>query len=481
MPTTSLPKRQQGDFLYNAMFVRLTDATVPYDRLKGWGNCTTGTLANGLAAAVNMPVQDVVFDPNTALPPAGATIIDWAFTTANLYIVYSNGWCYSAGRSDYGQLGHGDLVSRSYLKRIDYFVTNGISVNKVWAAGAASATSGGGCAYFSTTGGSSPLYACGAGAAGNLGNASFPTSNLSTPAACSGITTTVLDVQVSASGGTFSAYVVDSAGNLKVAGLNGNGQLGVGNFSNVTGGFVPATKTPGDTNLTNISSVSVTDLSALARDSSGNVWSTGYNAYGQLGLGDTATQNRFKQISGLSGISQVGIGGGTVGFAYAISSAGILYTWGYNGANNLFKNNTSVAYSPSTTVFSTGQIVKVFLPKGDQLGGNSQMFAQTNDNKFVYAGVDNGQLGVPNTAVPGAYKYVLTPQFDSIADVFVHGTSTAQRLFILGTTGAPGYQNVYACGSNVDSICNGGFSSNIMPANVDCALIPLGSFACGWQ
>lgn len=481
MTYTSLPKRQQGDFQNNAMLVRIQ---LPYspnstDKLKGWGNATTGVLANGNAQGWNYPLQDTVFDPNTVAPPIGTQIADWAFTNANLYVVYSNGWVYSAGRNDYGQLGHGDNTTRPYLKRIDFFTNNGLSVSKVWAAGAASASSGGGCVYFGVSG-ANPLYACGANAAGNLGNAITPTNNISTPAPCAGVSS-VVDVQVSAYGGNFSAYVLDSAGNVKVAGLNNYGQLGVGHTNNVTGAFVNATKSGG--NLTNISSVSVTDLWALALDSSGNVWTTGYNGYGQLGLGDTSNRNTFTQIPGFSGISKAEIGGAYVGYAYALNASGILYTWGYNGQNNLFRNNTtSPITSPSTTVFAAGQIVKVFFPRSDQLGGNSQLFAQTADNKIIYAGVDNGQLGVPNTSVPGAYKVVLTPQFDTIADIFVHGTGGNQRLFVLGTTVQALWQlNVYACGYNQDSICNGGFSSNNMPSYVDCALVPIGNFSSsGW-
>lgn len=477
MPTTLLPKRQQGDFVNGAMLVRLQDPSVPYDRLKGWGNCITGVLANGVAAASNMPVQDVVFDPNTALPPAGTTIVDWALTNANLYIVYSNGWAYAAGRSDYGQLAQGDLVNRPYLKRIDYFVTNNITVTKVWAAGAATATAGGGCVYFACTGGSSPLYACGAGAAGNLGNAGSPTSNLSTPAPCtfSQSPGTMVDVQVSASGGVFSAYVLDSNGNVFVAGLNNYGQLGDSTNVNVTGQLKKIS-------LANITSISVTDLCALALDTSGFIWTTGHGAYGQLGQGSTANLNVFTKIASLSSVSKAGIGGGTIAYAYAITTSGLLYTWGFNGQNNLFLNGTGAANSPTqVTAFAAGFIVKVFFPRGDQLSSSSQLFAQTSNNRIIYAGLDNGQTGVAAAGAATPHKYVLTPQFDTISDIFVHGTAAAQRLFVLGTTGAPDYQNVYACGSNTDSICHGGFSSNVMPANVDCALIPLGSFACGWQ
>lgn len=467
------PKRQPGDFSQNAMMVRIIDQSGTHATLRGWGNNTTGVLANGIMQNSNIPVQDVIFDPNTTLPAAGSTIVDMAFTNANLYVVYSNGWVYSAGRNDYGQLGHGDTVSRPYLKRIDYFVTNGYSITKVWAAGASSATSGGGCVYFLATGAPNQLYACGANAAGNLGNASTPTSNISTPAPCAGLSGTVTDVQVSANNGNFSAYVLNSSGQVFVAGHNSSGQLGVGNTTNVTGAFTSATVTGGGS-LTNVASISVTSTFALVLNSSGVVWTTGSNTQGQLGLGDTTDRNRFTQVTALSNVSKAEVGGASTGYCYALTSSGVLYTWGNNGQNNLFKNNaTSPVTTPSTTVFTAGQIVKVFFPKSDTLSTNTQLFAQTSDNKLIYAGSDNGQQGIANTAIPGAYKVIFTPQFDSISDVFAHGAGGNQRLFVLGTATGSGLENVYACGNNADAVCTGAFASSSNPSFVDCFMVPL--------
>lgn len=478
-----LPKKQQGDFQNNAMFV----LSAYGGRLKGWGNNSTSVLSNGNTQGWNFLAQEPIFDPNTAMPPTGAYILDWAFTNANLYVVYSNGWVYSAGANDYGQLGHGDTVRRPYLKRIDYFVQNGIQIYRVSAAGSTSLSSGGGCVYFaqsfSTYSLYAPnaygLYACGANAAGNLGNASTPTTDVRTPAPCAGTLGVFISgvVTISAVGGNLSAYIVQGSA-LLVAGYNAYGQLGVGNTTNVTGGFIYPTIFFAPLSL------SVTAGSALAIDGVGNLWTVGYNGYGQLGLGDTTERHTFTQIPGLSvsvtnGLA--GIGGGTVGYAYAINASGVLYTWGYNGQNNLFKNNTtSPVTSPSTTVFPAGQIVNLFFPRSDQLGGSSQLFALTSDNKIIYAGVDNGQQGVPSTT--GGYKIIPTPQFDAIWDVFVHGSGGNQRLFIVATAGLLTFQaaNVYACGYNQDCICFGGFSSNNMPSYVDGTLVPLGSNSSAW-
>src|SRR5271163_1181410 len=105
--STTLPKRNQGDFTNGAMVLGLPVGSFSGpSAIFGWGNNTTGALANGLTGTTSVPIQEAVFDPNTTLPPSGSTIADWAFTNANLYVLFSNGWVYSAGDNTYGQLGH---------------------------------------------------------------------------------------------------------------------------------------------------------------------------------------------------------------------------------------------------------------------------------------------------------------------------------------------------------------------------------------
>ncbi len=463
----ALPKVLGGSFPNNPMVVMISTG-----KLIGWGDSTTGALADGVSAPQSAPAQDVLFDPNTTIPPSSATIVDWAFVNANLYVVFSNGWVYSAGANDYGQLGQGDTVNRPFLKRIEYFVTNGLSIKTVWAAGSGSATNGGGCVYLQASDNS--MYACGANSAGNLGNASTPTSNVSTPAPCSGIGHTsnyVVDVQVCGSHDNFSAYMLFNDSTLMVAGYNAQGQLGTGNTTNVSGSFVSA-KVTGGTNVSNFVSLSCqggnNHGNAIAVDKGGNVWGTGWNADGELGLGSTANQTLFTQAVGLSNIVDAKIGGGEHGYAYALDKSGVLYTWGSNVSNNLFRNNTiSPVTTPSAAPYTPGVIAKVFLPRSDDLETNAaQLIVLTSNGLLAYAGESNGQLGIANTANPGAYIVVPSPisflnGSESIASIFIHGYKTTQRWFVLTAAG-----NLYSLGSNENSICTGGLASDSEAPNV---------------
>lgn len=463
---SALPMARYGDFANQPMMVMLSTG-----ELIGWGDNNTGVLANGVSGNTNMPPQKLLFDPNTTVPPFSATIVDWAFTNYSIYVVFSNGWVYSAGKNSAGQLGHGDTTDRLQLKRIEYFVTNNKSISKVWAA--ASLANNAVCAYFQDS--AFAVYGCGHNQSGNLGNATTPTSNLSTPAACAGVTTSprVIDVQIASGGSNFSTYMLFSDNTLKVAGYNGQGQLGNGTTTNITGAFASATKT-GGTSITNVVSVSANggDQSnggnALVLDSSGNVWTTGYNSNGELGLGNTTNQNRFTQVTALSSITKAELGGGFTGYGYALNASGTLYTWGRNTSNCQFRNNTtSPVTTPSAPSFTPGSISKVFLPRANNLSGlQGQMLVLTTSGKLAYAGADLGQVGIDNTTNPGAYKFLATPRSimdgtEVITDVFVHGTVTTQRIFILTDNGS-----LYASGDNTDSIATGGLSSDVKPAAV---------------
>jgi alpha-tubulin suppressor-like RCC1 family protein len=470
-------KRINGDFKNNAMLVELSGG-----ELVGWGDCTTGVLANGVIATTDNLPQLLVFDPATTVPPPSATIVDWTYTNANLYVTYSNGWVYSAGQNSYGQLGHGDVVVRPFLKRIEYFAGLTISITKVWAGGGLTSTDGGGCVYFQDS--NYNMYGCGVNTAGNLGNAATPTTNVSTPALCAGINATsgshAIDVQCSFITATVSTYMLMSDGTLMVAGANTLGQLGINSTTGQSGTFVSAVNVSGNVaNAIAISanSGSTTAANALYVDSSGKVWTTGYNGHGELALGNVTAVHLFTQVAALSNIVQAGLGGGLYGSGYAIDSSHKLYMWGYNGQSNLFLNNATTPQStpvaPSAANLPSGIISKVFFAKGQAgLSTTPQTILLTTAGLVVYAGADNGQTSVPDAS--GAFNRLAMPQdlvdsTDTVVDLFGHGTGLTQRWFALTQNG-----NLYGCGQNADAICTGGFASNTAILNVQWQPVLLG-------
>jgi alpha-tubulin suppressor-like RCC1 family protein len=486
-------KRSQGDNT-NATMVVMVDG-----KLVGWGNNNTGVLANGLnGVTTSAPAQEVLFDPNTTLPAFDAEIVDWAFTNANLYVVFNNGSVYSAGGNDYGQLGHGDSVDRPYLKRIDALWNAGILIDRVWAGGIAQLTLGGGSAYFRPySGTTNKLYACGHNLNGSLGLNNIV--NQSTPQACVFLGTAltasqiVQDVQLaSAYTSGLSAYVLFNetatpSGNLFVAGVNTSGQLALNTTTDQETGFTRAL-TAVSTPILSVLTVSATGgytgaavVGSALVTTSNTVYTVGYNGYGQLGLGNTTTPIKlFTAVTFPAGSLPTfpvtaKIGGGFTGMAYAVDSSAPakLHTWGFNSASNLFLGGTAHQTSPQLVSLSGISISKVFLQKSDANTATlAQMLALTTDNKLIYAGADNGQK--PITPVSGApFKYIALPKLDNdpshletISNVFVHGSGSNQRLFIR-TEKDGAFCRFLVAGGNADSVCTAGFSSNSMAASVD--------------
>ena len=474
LPTvTALPKRSQSDFKNDPMMVLLSTGEIA-----GWGDNTTGVLANGIIAATNSLAQRALFDPNTTVPPEGANIVDWAFTNANLYVVYDNGWVYSAGDNSYGQLGHGDTTDRPYLKRIEFFVTNTLTVQKVWAQGGYSTTAGGGCVFFSAndTSGNFPLYGCGFNTTGCLGINS--TVNQTTPVTNTTIDKTaashVVDVKMSAGGANINTFLLFNSGKVFVAGWNPQGQLGVNTTTNVTTGFTAALNSS-SVAFTTAAAISVnagnasTSLgNALIIDTSGNVWTSGSNSHGELGQGTTTDLKLFTKVTALSNIASAKLFGGIYGSGYAVTTAGVLWTWGYNGQNQLFKNNTTTPQTTpaAATAVPPGTIAQVFHSRGEQgMATTGQLILVMASGQIAYAGADVGQVPIANTAFPGAYSLIAMPAFilngsDTITDLFTHGTAQTQRWFILTASG-----RLFASGSNLDAICAGAATTTAAVAN----------------
>ena len=77
-------------------------------------------------------------------------------------------------------------------------------------------------------------------------------------------------------------------GNVWSAGNNSVGQLGLGDYENIT-------SPEKITSLPTIITIAAGNFHSLFLDSNGNVWSVGYNNYGQLG--DTTNRTSPQQIT----------------------------------------------------------------------------------------------------------------------------------------------------------------------------------------
>lgn len=182
---------------------------------------------------------------------------------------------------------------------------------------------------------SSELYGWGYNPFGAVGNGT--TTNASTPTQVelpSGVTAT------SVAGGVWFSLAVGSNGVLYAWGENGDGELGDGTTnSSVTPVAVslPAGVTPVE--------VAAGEANSAVLGSNGEVYTFGYNGFGQLGNGTTTNSDSPVEAELPAGIEATSISAGA-NFVAALTSAGTVYMWGAGGEGDLCQDGTFGAKTP---------------------------------------------------------------------------------------------------------------------------------------
>ncbi|KAF8818085.1 RCC1 domain-containing protein [Rickettsia endosymbiont of Cardiosporidium cionae] len=348
------------------------------------------------------------------------------------YGLTQGGDVYSWGFNNNGQLGHGNTSNLAIATRIEYFVTNGIKISKIfnnrWSSGDIYNS------YFLSTNGI--LYAVGNNAWGQLGDST--TTQRLTPVRV-GILENIVDVFPSAN--PISVYAIDSNGDLWVWGANNVGQLGLGD---ITQRNIPVKVDAlsdvkkaigGATNITNGSFQAF----SLVLLQNGDVFSSGANGWGQLGLGNSTNMNSYTKIPTLENIEEIAVSQSYHAAAAAISR-GRIYLWGSSENGRLGKSVTSFITTPELQggVLS-GDVRKV------QFGGYSSVTSansgRTNvynstfvqvGNKIYAAGYSvNGNLGVGNiVAINSTFQEVIGIS-GQIKDWVVSGIFNRHALSVL--------------------------------------------------
>jgi alpha-tubulin suppressor-like RCC1 family protein len=193
----------------------------------------------------------------------------------------------------------------------------------------------------------------------------------------------IIDCKIASNG--YNAYFLTSNGDVYATGNNAKGQLGNGN----TNVYYYAARG------------SIASVSAIAPGTScntvllrtGAVWACGYNASGQLGTGDSTdrsnyTQSRISTSQVLTGVNMIKSGGS---FVFALSS-GSVFSTGTNDYGQLGIGNLANAYYYTRVRQNTGFITDV---KDMILAGTGSSYFLKNDGT-VWACGNNvaGQLGI---------------------------------------------------------------------------------------
>ncbi|MBL8603385.1 MAG: hypothetical protein JNK72_15780 [Myxococcales bacterium] len=137
---------------------------------------------------------------------------------------------------------------------------------------------------------------------------------------------------------------------------------------------------------------------AVLTDRTVRCW--GYNAYGQLGNGNTATQLNPVSVTGLTNVAQISAG---YYFTCARLAGGTVRCWGYNGNGELGDGSYTQRLAPAAV---SGLVDAVQISSGD-----SHSCAVRRDGSVWCWGYNgNGQLGTTNTTSRNVATQVVSLQ-----------------------------------------------------------------------
>ncbi len=205
--------------------------------------------------------------------------------------------------------------------------------------------------------------------------------------------------QVSA--GYYNTCALKNDGTVWCWGYNSSGQLGIGTTS-VSMVYTPVQVVGigGTGTLTNISQISVGlgmssygHTCALKND--GTVWCWGYNKYGQLGIGTTATKTSPVQTLGPGGtgvftnVSQIATGSQSV---CALKTDSTVWCWGINDSGQLGNNSNYGKRFPTQVVGAGGTGVLTDVSK-ISMGSYTTCAVKTDNTVWCWGSGNSGQLG----------------------------------------------------------------------------------------
>lgn len=318
-----------GTYSTMSLPIRVTvQSVIPPRPSLSWGENGLGQVGNGVTSLA---------EPPTAHPGIADMIAadgGRGFTVA----LRANGTVLSWGQSQFGELGHGFVITQQNTPLGIAGLANVMQI----AAGRAHAMA------LDRDG---ALWGWGYNGYGQLGDSSEV--NRHTPVRSRAVPGCVRAVAC----GDHHTLALLADGTVLAWGSNDFGALGRG----ASGGWSRQPQpVPG---LTNVEAVSAAGYLNLALKTDGTVWAWGWNTSGALGNGTFVTFSATPvQVSGLPTIRKI-----TAGYynGYAISNTGATYAWGDAGQGRIGDGNTLFPERRTPVIIPSGLTLPVQIVTGD--------------------------------------------------------------------------------------------------------------------
>lgn len=284
------------------------------------------------------------------------------------------------------------------------------------------------------------LYMWGYGNQGQLGNGSADQANtpiLINTGALAGKTITKVYTHTHY-GYTF---VIDSNRDVYATGYNVEGQLGLGDYTN-RNTFAKVLGIKADDIIlshgSNASSSYIINGTTL--------YSTGDNNVGQLGHGNLTKRNTFLAVPGVSA-KTVSVGGHRSANVVCLQTDGTVKVWGHNNRGQLGLGNTTNRSSPVTLTAAGNDVVKALTH--DNYGYTAILKA---DGTIYTAGYNgHGQLGVGDTTNRNTLTKIVMDNNIQFKDIALFGYNGGTQFIAIdqdnGMWGC-GYNSQWSLGLN---------------------------------
>lgn len=353
------------------------------------------------------------------------------YSNPSLYVLTNLGNIYCTGYNGYGQLGVGDTTTRHNWVRINLS-------NIVYFETATNADDANHCFAINSAG---ELYAWGYNGYGNLGNGNTTQQNSPIRINTGAIAGKVIKKAFAINDYNFS-FVIDSNDLVYSAGYNGNGQLGQNNTTNsntfqnifnqatIKADYIVGNGGGGQ-------GLGATGCAFLVRNN--EVWSCGYNGYGQLGLGDTTNRSVFTKINNVS-VDQITVFSNGYTCVIVKQLDGTLRVWGYNWYDALGVPTLRSISTPRAPSNNPSNVVKVL-----GHGWNYIFSAYLDSNGDIYTTGYNGygNLGLGDSTDRTTYQKVIKNANVKFIDFDLGGSNSGNILLAVDEN-----RNLWACGHN---------------------------------